>query len=456
MKAIRYCALAVSAFTLSINAVTAQSYTVLGDAGAPVAAPAVAPAPASAVPSVVVPAVSIQATSLPVSTHAPIAAKATALSLGPVPDAHWDKYQKEGTRAFEAGQYGDAERLLGAAVERARTFDAGDERLAKSAGALGRLLTVRGRFAEAEPYLEEELSVKQIILFDDDTGKLIPDMASLIRFYLSGGTIGRANPLAEKVLAFVEGKLSEASNQSKGKLVLKAGQPLQGWAGDAAPVMRDPLIEWAIACDDIGTLYSQHATVEDQFNMAERLFKAALDIKSTVLGKQHLSLANSYDSLGSLSMQRKDLEDAESYYRDALEITERIQPSEHPQVYGRLDKLAKCLIQENKLAEAEQLYLRAQGLWKNAPSKNGNEARALFSLASLYTQQKRYEEAAPLLEQALAEAEKYYGPDSIALVPYLEKEAYVLYYLGRKPEMDGLKERAKAIAALDPNGDSQM
>jgi tetratricopeptide (TPR) repeat protein len=385
-----------------------------------------------------------------------VAEKARALSLGPLADEQWDKLQKGGNRALDAGQYGEAERFYSAAVKRARSFDAGDERLAKSAGALGRLLTLRGRFSEAEPYLEEELAVKQIISFDDDNGKLIPDMASLIRFYLNGGTIGRANPLAEKVLAFVEGKLSEASNQSKGKLVLKAGMPLQGWAGEAAPVMRDPLIEWAIACDDIGTLYSQHATADDQFNMAERLFKAALDIKSTVLGKQHLSLANSYDSLGSLALQRKDYVDAESYFQDALEITERIQPAEHPQVYARLDKLAKCLIQENKLPEAEQLYLRAQGLWKNGPSKNGNEARALFSLASLYTQQKRFEEAAPLLEQALAEAEKYYGPDSIALVPYLEKEAYVLYYLGRKPEMDGLKERARIIAAAEPKPDSQM
>jgi tetratricopeptide (TPR) repeat protein len=360
-------------------------------------------------------------------------------------DPQWTDLQARGVEAARVSEYGDAERLLTRAVHRAETFPPGDERLAKSAGELGRLLTVRGRFPEAQKYLEEELHVKMQDTTLPDSA-LIQPMAAMVRFYLNYGTIGKADPLAEKILSFVNGKLSEASNQAQGKVAFKEGVPLQAWAGEAAKVARDPLIEWAIACDDIGTQYStrEDATAEN-LAMAERLFKTALDVKSTVLGKEHLSLANSYDSLGSLNMLRNQYEDAESYYKDALEITEKILPPQDAKVYSRLDKLGKCLIKENKMADAEALYQRAQTLWKDEPSNNGNEFRAMYALGSLYAQEKKYAEAVPVLEQALQGAEVYLGPDSVGLVPYLQRYAYVLYYVGRRSETDSLRARAKTI-----------
>ncbi|MFA6209127.1 MAG: tetratricopeptide repeat protein [Candidatus Obscuribacterales bacterium] len=354
----------------------------------------------------------------------------------------WDQLESKGEKAAYNCEYGDAERLLRVAVEKARTFPAGDLRLAKSSGELGRLLAIRGRFSEAEPLLEEELAVKTAASGAEDE-HLIPAMASMVRFYLQHGTASKANPLAEKILSFVEGKLNEARTQAKGKVTLQAGQPLQAWAGEASAVMRDPLIEWAIACDEIGNIYATK-TSED-LSLAERLFTAALNVKSTVLGAHHLSLANSYDSLGGLALTRKDYEEAEANLKDALDITERIQPPENYQVYARLDKLGKCLLQENKLAEAEALYLRAQDFWKAAPSKNGNEARAAFALANIYAQEKKYAEAAPLFEKALQIAEQNSGPDSVAIVPYLDRYAYVLYYLGMREQTDELRARAQAI-----------
>jgi tetratricopeptide (TPR) repeat protein len=388
----------------------------------------------------------------------------------------WDQLESKGEKAAYNCEYGDAERFLKEAVERARNFPAGDLRLAKSSGELGRLLAIRGRFSEAEPLLEEELAVKTVASGAEDE-HLIPAMSSMVRFYLLHGTAAKANPLAEKILSFVEGKLNEARTQAKGKVTLQAGQPLQAWAGEASAVMRDPLIEWAIACDEIGNIYASKnssadnaasATKDNALNnsannsansaqtnikdanaenlsLAERLFTAALNVKSTVLGAHHLSLANSYDSLGVLALTRKDYEEAEANLKDALDITERIQPPENYQVYARLDKLGKCLLQENKLAEAEALYLRAQDFWKAAPSKNGNEARAAFALANIYAQEKKYAEAAPLFEEALQLAEQNSGPDSVALVPYLDRYAYVLYYLGMREQTDELRARAQAI-----------
>lgn len=366
---------------------------------------------------------------------------APSIAIAQSPDT-WDQLQTRGSQAFYLCQYGIAERLLKQAVEKARTFGPGDLRLSKSEDELGRLLTIRGRFSEAEPILEESLRVKEIAVGNED-GQLIPAMGSLVRFYLTGGTEAKAEPLANKMLEFINGTIASARGPS---LKMKPGQPLQGWAATASTKVRDPLIEWAISCDDIANLFQ----AKKNYEPAEKLFKAALEVKTTVLGRDHLSLANSYDSLGSLCLARKEYLDAESYFRDSYEMTAKIQPPEHWQVYGRLDKLAKCYILEGKLPEATALYEKANETFKTNPPKDGNAARALFALGNLYLEQKNFEAAEPVLEQALEMSEQYHGADSIAVVPYLDRLAYDLYYLGRKKEYDDLHARVNEITAADP------
>lgn len=358
-------------------------------------------------------------------------------------DKEWSKVLKEGVDALDSNRYWIAEPQLKQAVIEAGKFGFDDIRLSKSLGELGRLYAVRGRFSDAEPYLEEELEVKQKAL-GKSAAQSITNMGSLVRFYLLHGTAAKAIPMTEELLELVEGKLREAVPRAKKKLTLQQGVPLEGFAASAATTMRDPLIEWSITCDALGSVYR----TQSNFEMAERLHKTALDVKSTVLGKEHLSLANSYDSLGELSLARNDLTNAEYYFEDALAQTERILPATDAQVYSRLDKLAKCLIKAGKYQQAEQLYLRAQKFWKDEPAKNGEDARAAYALGSLYTDQKRYDEAAPILQHALELAERNSGPCSAGLVPYLQKYAYTLYYLGRKPEQEQLKARADSITGL--------
>jgi tetratricopeptide (TPR) repeat protein len=367
-----------------------------------------------------------------------------AASAGSGIDKQWDETLKAGVFALDNNQYWRAEPLLKQAVVEAGTFGFSDCRLAKSLGELGRLYTIRGRFKEAEPYLEEEVQIKRQVLGDENEA-VVPAMGELNKFYLNYGTESKAEPLTEDILSIVEGKLATAhAPNTDGKVKFKKGQVLEGWAGEATKQMRDPLIEWAITCDSLGNAYR----LKEKYDIAERLYKAALDVKETVLGKEHLSLANSYDSLGTLCSDRKEYKEAESYYRDALNQTERILGSGNPQVWQRLDKLARCLVKDGKPDQAAELYQRALSFWKNDPAPNGENARALFQLGSLYAEQKKYAEAAPILEHALQLAQDVQGPDSIGIVPYLERYAYTLYYLGRKPETDQLRARAATISGV--------
>lgn len=358
-------------------------------------------------------------------------------------DDNWRELQRRGTTALDANEYWLAEPLLKKAMVQADKFNPKDLRLAKSLGELGRLYTIRGRYDEAEAYLEEELSIKRII-WGNDKSKCIPTMGSLIQFYLLHGTQDQALPLAAEMLYFVEGKMDEVKEGSI-KNKLQKGQPLQGWLGSAASVAVTPALEWAVACDAVGTSY----LALSNFQMADRFFRAALDVKSTILGKDHLSLANSYDNLAVLYLEKKDLTEAESYFTDALQITQKTLSAASHEAYNRLDKLARCLIKEGKYQKAEELYLRAQTFWKKGLSQYGDEPRNLFALGSLYTREHRFQEAAPLLREALQVAEKFYGPDSYAVVPYLQRYAYTLYYLGSKPEMEQLQARASTISGVN-------
>src|SRR5262249_13760773 len=117
-----------------------------------------------------------------------------------------------------------------------------------------------------------------------------------------------------------------------------------------------------------------------------------------------------------------------------------------PQVYTRLDKLARCLIKLGKQKDAQDLYVRAQNFWKDEPEHAGERARALYALGSLYVDEKNYEAAAPVLQHALALVGEADGPSSIPLVQYLQRYAYDLYYLKRKPEVEDLRARASTIS----------
>ncbi|MCA9800485.1 MAG: tetratricopeptide repeat protein [Cyanobacteria bacterium HKST-UBA02] len=389
----------------------------------------------------------------PVTPGAEAPADAAAAAPVPIPTMSpqekaatlktWEQIQKHGAEAFRVCEYGKAERLLKDAVALERKLDDPDIRFAASPGDLGRLLTVRGRFKEAEPYLEEEVYLKEVAL-GTGSGDLIQPMGDLITFYLKHGSKSKANPMTERVIDYVQGKFREQASMPQGKIKLTKGMPLKAWAGSAAPVMRDPLLEWAITCDALGDLhrYAQN------YELADRLYKVALDVKGTILGKKHLSLANSYDNLGVLCLDKGEQNDAESYFKDALSITERILEPGDPQIFNRMDKLARCLIKGGKYSEAEAIYIKARDTWGGGSSKSVYAQRAHFALGCLYSDRKQYSAAANELHRALRLAEEINGSYSIQLVPYLRKYAYVLYYLGRRGEQEQLKARAHNIAPV--------
>ena len=205
----------------------------------------------------------------------------------------WAALQKGGSAALDANKYWLGEPLLKMSISDAEKCGFDNPGLATCLGELGRLYTIRRRYSEAEPLLERELAVREMILGKQD-GKIVSSMGSLITFYLNYGTIDKAEPLTDDMLAFLEGKMQESHARPDAKRA--KGAPLEGWCGDAPPRMVIPLMDWAVTCDSVGNAYR----CRGKYELAEKLFKASLDMKTTILGKGHLSLAHTFDHLGCL------------------------------------------------------------------------------------------------------------------------------------------------------------
>ena len=310
------------------------------------------------------------------------------LALSPA-DRNWEDLQKRGTAALDANEYWLAEPLLKKAVAQAQDFRPTDMRLPKSIAELGRLYTIRGQFSKAAAYLEAELKVKEQLLGNKQY-ECIPTMGSLIQFYFNYGMQNKSIPLTMKMLSTIDN--TSKTNQT-------------------------PMIEWATICDAVGDRYNS----AHNFALADKLFKTALNIKTTLLSSDHMSLADSYERIGNLYMERNDPAQAEQYFANALRITEKTLPPESHERYARLDKLAKCFISQKQYEKAEELYLQAKNMNKDPHARSNDKTSALFAFGCLYAEEHKYKLALSYCQQALELAKQSDGSSSTRFASYLEK-----------------------------------
>ncbi len=71
----------------------------------------------------------------------------------------WETYMAAATKAYQQGNYPEAEDQLGAALKEAEGFGPQDPRLATSLNNLALLYHDQGRYAEAEPLYERALAI---------------------------------------------------------------------------------------------------------------------------------------------------------------------------------------------------------------------------------------------------------------------------------------------------------
>ena len=93
----------------------------------------------------------------------------------------WDTYMDAGTKAYQQGNYPEAERQFKGAVKEAEGFGPEAPRLTTSLNDLGALYRAQGKYAEAEPLLKRSLAIREKALGPDhlDVSTSLSNLAML-------------------------------------------------------------------------------------------------------------------------------------------------------------------------------------------------------------------------------------------------------------------------------------
>ncbi len=98
----------------------------------------------------------------------------------------WETYAAAGVKAYQQGNYPEAEKYLAAAVKEAEGFGPQDPRLATSLNNLAGLYHAQGKYAEAEPLHKRALAIRE---------KALGTVRCRAPFVVPSSETGRGHPL---------------------------------------------------------------------------------------------------------------------------------------------------------------------------------------------------------------------------------------------------------------------
>jgi len=310
-----------------------------------------------------------------------------------------------------------------------------------------------GQYAEAIPLAEQILAMVEGQL-GPNHAHVATSLSWLAMLYQAMGRYREAKPLYERALAINEAHLGPdhpdvgTSLNNLAELYRNIGRyreakPLyeRALAIDEAQLGPDhPHV--AISLNNLALLYSEIG----RYGEAEFLLERSLAIREQQLGPSHPDVAQSLNSLGGLYQMIGRYGEAVSLLERALAVRESQLGPDHPSVALSLNNLAVLYQDMGRYEEAEPMHKRALAIRERQLAANHpSVANSLNNLAELYREMGRYEEAESLYERALAILERQLGPDHPDVATNLNNLALLFQTIGRYREAEPLHEHALAI-----------
>ena len=115
----------------------------------------------------------------------------------------WQNYMDTGVKAYQQGNYPEAEKQFTAAVKEAEGFEPQDPRLATSLNNLAALYRTKGRYAEAEPLYKRALAIAEKALGPDHP-LVATILGNLERLYYDEDRHVDARPLVLRAVTYVK------------------------------------------------------------------------------------------------------------------------------------------------------------------------------------------------------------------------------------------------------------
>lgn len=190
------------------------------------------------------------------------------------------------------------------------------------------------------------------------------------------------------------------------------------------------------------------------YDSAETLYNKALAAQKKVLGESHPDVAGTNYHLGLLFLDTGALDDSERLLRRALEMRLELLGSEHPDIANNINDIGNLLWKKGDYGAAESRLREALAMQRRL---FGNEhaavATALNNLALPLVSLGRYAEAKPLYLEALAIRRKLLGDNHPDVGNSLNNLAGLLWERGDYAAAEPLWERALVIRRNTLGGD---
>jgi tetratricopeptide (TPR) repeat protein len=306
----------------------------------------------------------------------------------------------------------DAEKILGQAVNFAKTLVASD------------------------PELYATVLIRAAALYGD------LDQPDRARTMLGGGIAGlhALNPPNAPELAFAYNEL--------GMLDLNSGRYKTGEASlrQALSFATGSLGESNPETAAYSTNLALALLLQGEYSRAETLLRRARFVIEARLGSDSVQLVNVFAEMSSAETGLGKFRVAEEYGEKALSILSGRLPADSPEIVLSQVNLGRLYLREHKLTDAQRILPPAVDAERRFLKDGRTLGDGVRNLAALRVQQQSWNEAESLYREAIGLYERKLGADHPDIAPVLREYAAVLKHRGAgKAEVKSIETRARAI-----------
>jgi tetratricopeptide (TPR) repeat protein len=201
----------------------------------------------------------------------------------------------------------------------------------------------------------------------------------------------------------------------------------------------DPTTARAFEAIGLNAFYSNN------LNEARQNITQAIGIRIKKQGNLHPKVTEDYNLIGSIAYLERDNRTAESYYRRAVHNNQLVLGTDHPETANTLNNLSRVLLEQRKFSEALPMVERAVAInLKQRDATHDDMAFLFANLAIVKHALGNPRAAEPLFRKALTAARLHKHRN---LAPILTDLADTLCDMGRTTEATPLLAEARPIMA---------
>jgi tetratricopeptide (TPR) repeat protein len=179
--------------------------------------------------------------------------------------------------------------------------------------------------------------------------------------------------------------------------------------------------------------------LQGKYAEAEAMHRQTLQLKETVLGKEHPDTLMSMNNLAESLRQQGKYADAEAMHRQTLQLKETVLGKDHPRTLMSMMNLANSLLQQGKFVEAEVMHRQTLQLKETVLGKEHPDTLdSMNNLAISLRQQGKYAEAEVIDRQTLQLKETVYGKEHPSTLISMNNLALSLRQQGKYADAEAI------------------